>query len=257
MHIALWQGLPVPDWDAARARIAEVIVQADGADLLVLPEMYLTGYAIGADAVARAARQSDAMIGTLRDMAATAGIGIAFGAPEPGAGGVYNAAFLIDKSGDIAVRCRKTHLFGAVDGSQFIAGEAIGTTGTFMGWQVGMCICYDIEFPEVARTLALAGADLIVVPTANMTPFTGIPSRLVPTRAEENEVFVAYANYTGREADFDYCGLSVICGPDGSDLARAGSGEEMVHARIDKAALAARRAGISHLADRRGDLYWR
>lgn len=255
MDMAIWQGPPMPGWDSARTTIAEVLAQADGADLLVLPEMFLTGYAIGPSAVSQAARQADAMLGMLRDMAAKSGIGIAFGAPERGERGVYNAAFLVDKSGDIAARCRKTHLYGEVDRAQFIAGEAIGTVGTFMDWQVGMAICYDIEFPELVRAQALGGAELIVVPTANMAPYTGIPLRLVPSRAEENEIFVAYANYTGREADFDYCGLSVICGPDGADIARAGTGPELLRASLDRGAVAVRRAVVSHLADRRSDLY--
>ncbi len=255
MDIALWQGNPVSGWDAAHALIPDLITRATGADLLVLPEMYLTGYVIGPAAVTEAARHAPAMLDAMRDIAARSGIGLAFGGPEQGAGGVYNAAFLVDKSGEIAVRCRKTHLWGDVDRTQFLRGEAIGTVGSFMGWKVGMAICYDVEFPELVRAQALAGAELIVVPTANMTPFIGNSMHLVPTRADENEIFVAYANYTGREEDTHYCGLSLIAGPDGAALARAGTGEEMVRATLDRAALTARRTAISHLADRRGDLY--
>lgn len=255
MEMAVWQGNPCAGWDVARARIAKMLSRCDGAELLVLPEMYLTGYAIGAQAVAEAGRNAAAMLDTMRDMATKSGTAIAFGAPETGNGGVYNAAFLVDKSGEIAAHCRKTHLYGDVDRAQFLAGETIGGIGTFMGWKVGLAICYDVEFPELARAQALAGAEIIIVPTANMAPYTGVPLRVVPTRAEENEIFVAYANYVGREADFDYCGLSVICGPDGNDIARAGTGETLLRATLDKSAMARQRSITTHHADRRTDLY--
>jgi len=162
---------------------------------------------------------------------------------------------LIDAEGAILARCRKTHLFGAVDAAQFIPGEAIGAVVPFRGWRVALAICYDVEFPELVRAQALGGAELIVVPTANMTPFESVALRMVPTRAEENGIFVAYANYTGREAAFDYCGLSCVAGPDGEDRARAGATPALLRARIDRADIAATRARGSHLRDRRADLY--
>jgi predicted amidohydrolase len=119
----------------------------------------------------------------------------------------------------------------------------------------GLAICYDIEFPELARTLALAGADAILAPTANMAPYDSVATRLVPARAEENAVFIAYANYVGAEPPFDYFGLSCVCDPTGADIARAGDGETMIFADLDKAALAAARASATHLADRRPELY--
>jgi predicted amidohydrolase len=88
-----------------------------------------------------------------------------------------------------------------------------------------------------------------------MHPFIGVPARIVPARAEENEVYIAYANYCGAEGAVAYCGMSCICGPDGSDLARAGGGEEMIFADLSKQHLAATRAVSTHLADRRPELY--
>ncbi|MFY8044397.1 MAG: nitrilase-related carbon-nitrogen hydrolase, partial [Rhodoferax sp.] len=76
-------------------------------------------------------------------------------------------------------------------------------------------ICYDVEFPEATRRLALAGADLIVVPTANMPEFDFVAQSLVPVRAYENQLYVAYANYIGAEGAVHYGGLSLLAAPDG------------------------------------------
>lgn len=123
------------------------------------------------------------------------------------------------------------------------------------GWKIGLAICYDIEFPETARHLVGLGADLIVVPTANMLPFDSVPLRLVPARAEENEVFVAYVNYTGVEGDIEYCGLSCLCGPDGDDILRAARQEEVLITTLSRADLTAHCAILDHNRDRRTDLY--
>ena len=81
-------------------------------------------------------------------------------------------------------------------------------------------ICYDVEFPEAVRALALAGAELIAVPTALIRPFDIVARAIVPARAFENQVYVAYAGMCGSEAGLGYCGLSCIVGPDGQDRAR-------------------------------------
>ena len=123
------------------------------------------------------------------------------------------------------------------------------------GVRVGILICYDVEFPEAVRALALAGADLVAVPTALMRPYQVVTRTVVPTRAYENQVYVAYANRCGSEGELTYAGESCVVGPDGADLARAGSGEELLLAEIDPARLAASRADNTHLRDRRPALY--
>ena len=121
------------------------------------------------------------------------------GLPTLGAEGrVFNTVHLADRTGAARASYAKTHLYGAVDRAQFAPGPALAAPVELDGWKLGLAICYDIEFPEVARALALAGAEAILVPTANMLPFDGVATRLVPARAEENAVFVAYANYVGR-----------------------------------------------------------
>ena len=114
---------------------------------------------------------------------------------------------------------------------------------------------HDIEFPELARALSLNGAEVLLVPTANMAPYHSVSERLVPARAEENAVFVAYANLVGNEGDTTYAGGSCICGPDGEDLERAGGSATLIVADLNKDALIKARKTATHLTDRRPDLY--
>jgi predicted amidohydrolase len=88
-----------------------------------------------------------------------------------------------------------------------------------------------------------------------MAPFSFVPLTLVPARAYENHLFVAYANRCGREGELQYIGLSCIVGPDGVDIARAGPGEEVIRADLDLARLRSAPPLNTYLKDRRPELY--
>jgi predicted amidohydrolase len=260
MRLALDQWRPVTGGRAegvARLDAAAARAAAAGADLLILPEMALTGYAIGAEAVATEAEPEGGELDrAVAEAARRHGVAILAGYPRRDARGrPVNAVRLVDRAGAAVATYAKTHLYGEVDRSQFAPGDCLAPVVELDGWKLGLAICYDIEFPETARALALAGAEAILVPTANMAPFEGIATRIVPARAEENGVFLAYANYTGAEPPFDYVGLSCVVAPTGEDLARAGHGEELILADLDRAAFAAARRAATHLADRRPELY--
>ncbi len=116
-------------------------------------------------------------------------------------------------------------------------------------------ICYDVEFPENVRAHALAGTDLLLVPTAQLHPFQFVAESLVPVRAFESQLYIAYVNRVGPEGDFEFVGLSCLAGPDGTVRARAGRGEEMVFADVDAGLLKRSREDNPYLADRRPGLY--
>lgn len=252
LRLAALQDAPCHEPQAALDRLDHA---AGGADLLIAPEMWLGGYAIGPEAVAALAAQADRLTAAVAVIARRHRTAILTGLALPGAQRPTNSALLIGPDGATLARYDKTHLYGAVDRAQFAPGAALSPVVTLHGWRIGLAICFDIEFPETARALAMAGAELIAVPTANMAPFDSVATRVVPTRAEENACFVAYANYCGTEGDFDYCGLSCLCGPDGDDLARAGRDPAVIRATLDPAALTRRRAAMDYLAQRRTDLY--
>ncbi|MCF4166893.1 carbon-nitrogen hydrolase family protein [Zavarzinia compransoris] len=260
MRVAIYQGPSAAlDKPGILARIEAAAAEAAdaGARLLVCPEMILSGYNIGHAAALAAAEAADGPSAmAIAETAKRNGLAIAYGYPEAGPGGtVFNAAQVIDRDGTSLVSFRKCHLFGDLDRAQFAEGAELPPLFEIDGVKTGILICYDVEFPESVRSYAMAGAELVLVPTALMLPFDFIPEKLVPTRAFENQVFVVYANRCDVEGDLTYAGLSVVAAPDGVDLVRGGRGEAVLIAEIDFAAAEAARAANPYLADRRPALY--
>lgn len=263
MRLALFQTAGDPSNRAAanldRLDEAAARAAADGANLLLAPEMFLCGYNIGAAAASDAAEPADGPSARrAAEIAHRHGIALCYGYAERGADGtVYNSALLIDASGAARANYRKTHLFGELDRGMFVPGTAPSPVVELGGLKIGLAICYDVEFPELVRDLALAGADLVLVPTANMAPFTAVSELLVPARAFENELYVAYANRVGREGELTYLGMSCVGAPAGGNLVLGDGEERLLFAEIDPADLQAARSANSHLMDRRPDLYGR
>ena len=260
MRIAVSQHAPLAGDKAgnlARLDVAASQAAVVGAALLVCPEMALTGYNIGAAAVQALAEPADGVSAdAVARIAQRCGIAIVYGYPERGAPGeVFNAVQCIDAAGRRVANHRKTHLFGSLDRGLFAAGDALSSPFELNGWRIGLLICYEVEFAENARRLALAGADLIAVPTANMREFDFVATTLVPTRAYENQCVVAYANHCGSEGEIDYGGLSSIVGADGAVLAQAGRDAALLVTDLDRVLLDASRARLPYLADRRPALY--
>ncbi len=257
MKIALYQGPgKINDIPAAWHHLAETAARAKagGADLLILPEMYLSGYNIG-PASARRQALPQAALEPAQAIARANAIALVFGYPELVGDAVANSAALIGPDGALLLNYRKTHLFGALDREMFACiGDSFGIA-ELNGYKIGLLICYDIEFPEPARTLALAGADILLIPTAQMQPYTQVARHLIPTRAYENQLYVAYANHSGADDGLDYVGLSSICGPDGAILAAAGQDEELLFASVDKSHHGKVRETDPLLHDRRPELY--
>ncbi|MCX5202607.1 carbon-nitrogen hydrolase family protein [Streptomyces sp. NBC_00237] len=231
-----------------------------GAELLVCPEMFLTGYAIGKDAVHRLAEAADGEgADAVADIAARHGVAIHYGYPERDGEQVFNSAQLIDATGTRRANYRKTHLFGGFEQDVFVPGEQPVVQTDLNGLKLGLMICYDVEFPENVRAHALAGTDLLLVPTAQMHPFEFVAESLVPVRAFESQMYIAYVNRTGPEGEgddaFEFVGLSCLASPDGATRVRAGRGEELVLGEVDATLLHASRATNPYLRDRRPGLY--
>ena len=258
MRVALYQCMPLPlNITENLQRLSLVAQQNKGIDLLVLPEMFLTGYNIGAAAVARLAQTQDGDAARqIAELAKACNMAIAYGYPERDEhGDIYNSVQLIDANGQRLLNYRKTHLFSELDKNMFCPGPDAFPVIELNGWKLGMLICYDLEFPENARRLVLAGAELIVVPTANMEPFEFIAEVTVRSRAFENQCYVAYANYCGHESKIRYCGLSSIAAPDGQQVALAERVEVLICATLDHQALIDAKAANDYLLDRRPELY--
>ena len=246
MRVAVHQG---PFDELART------VAGSGADLVVAAEMITTGYHIGARTHELAERADGPTAARLAALARETGVALAYGYPETDGEHVYNSVQLVDATGRRLANYRKTHLFGDLDKAWFTAGDEAVVQADVGGVRVGLLICYDVEFPELVRAHALAGTELLVVPTALMSPYELVADTLVPARAYESQLFVAYANRCDTERELTYCGRSCVVAPTGEVLARAGSGPEVIAADVTRDALVASRAENTHLADRRPDLY--
>ena len=259
MKIAIYQG-PGKPLDVA-ANIQTIGLQAkrasgEAARLLIAPEMILSGYNIGPAAIAERAEACDgASAQAIAELARQHNIAILYGYPERADGKIYNSVQLIDSDGSRLANYRKTHLFGDIDNDAFSPGTDETVLADLDGWRIGFLICYDVEFPENVRRLALAGADFVAVPTAVMPPYDFVASHMVPTRAFENQVFVAYANRCANENGLDYIGLSCVVGPDGKDLARAGRDETLIFADLERDLLDQWRRVNTYLQDRNPALY--
>jgi predicted amidohydrolase len=245
LTLALWQTPFVAEPAEALERLDEAAHQARaaGADLLLCPEMSLCGYAIGAAAVRERAEPVDGPLarsaaGLARRHGLALVVGMAERHPQGHGGGQrpYNTALAFAPDGTLLARYRKTHLFGDMDREQFSAGDAAAQVWSWRGWRLGLLICYDVEFPQTVRALAQQGVDAVLVPTANMRAYDEVPLQMVPSRARDNRVWLAYANACGDEGDLRYGGLSTVAAPDGAVAMCAGRGPALETVRLSRPA---------------------
>jgi predicted amidohydrolase len=254
-RVAAWQCRPGPLDVAGNLRRLDEACAAAAArqvEVLVTPEMFTSGYGITPEEAARLAEDAGGPTeAAVAQIARRHGLAIVYGHPERAAGGrAYNAATLVGPDGAVRGRHRKVHMFGDLDRALFVANAEPPRAFDFDGARVGILICYDVEFPEAVRHLAVDGARAVLVPTANMTGCDEVQELLVRARACENGCGVIYANYCGADGVFEYNARSVICGPGGEVLAQAdGESEQLVVAELPS------HSKGTYLADRRADLY--
>ncbi|WP_234187873.1 carbon-nitrogen hydrolase family protein [Shinella sp. NM-101] len=242
------------DGEANLQRIAAAAVDAAsaGAKLLIVPELAVTGYGAGEDALTRLASPATGDVpARLSAIAKDNKLAVVAGFAEQEGTLIYNSALFTDGIGTNAVY-RKSHLYGDYERNVFRPGVPASVLVELGGIRLGMLICYDVEFPENVRRLALAGADLVVVPTALPKGSSGtfIASHMIQVRAFENQVFVAYVDHCGADDRFTYAGFSRIAAPDGMLLAEApAEGETLLFAEIRPEDYAKSRTENTYLAD--------
>jgi predicted amidohydrolase len=226
MHVTLAQLAPRPrDVRANVARVRELVAASAGSDLVVLPELFLPGYELRAvDELA--VELGGPEVTELRKAAGEAGTGVVVGLAERLDGGVANSAVCIDPGGELAGVYRKTHPFGE-ERDTYAVGEELVTV-QLGGRVLGLMICFDMEFPEVARALADRGADVLVTISANSPPFELDHDVFARARALENGLPHVYVNRVGEENGLPFSGGSMALDPDARVLAEAGAEEERV-----------------------------
>jgi len=249
MKLALWQtqGFPAdPAANLAALERAARAASAAGAALLLCPECWLCGYNIG-DAVASLAEAADG--DSARHIASIAReqrIAIAYGYAEcaPARAGIFNSVQVIGPEGTVLGRYRKTHLFGTAERAAYIPGSCFAAPFEFGGFRI-----------EAVRSLMLAGADVVLVPTALTEEYGTVPGLLVPARAVENQVYVAYCNHAGIENGMRFLGRSCLVAPDGQPVVAAGDGDALIVGEISASAQFEIARIYPYRADRRPELY--
>ncbi|RJS60799.1 carbon-nitrogen hydrolase family protein [Bacillus sp. PK3_68] len=193
------------------------------AEIVVFPELALTGYSIGERLPLMAETREGDSLKTIALYCKSLQIHALISFPEEEEGRYYISSTLIDENGLIVGVYRKTHLFHA-ETNYFTRGEGWPVFQTKFG-KVGAMICYDLEFPEVSRLLRLNGADIILVNTANMVPYEKHQHVYMQSRAMENEVPVVICNRTGKEGELDFFGHSMAVNNEGEILFKLDSEE--------------------------------
>mgnify|MGYP003137026566 CR=1 FL=1 len=263
-------GTDAGDAGQSRQKSIDVITEAldDGADVVVLPELAIPGYVVDTEALTSGA---EAVTGpTLKKwcaLAASAGAVIVAGFCEREGANLYNSAVTIGPDGVLALY-RKLHLF-ADEKRIFLRGDrGLPVVDTPHG-RIGVCVCYDLRFPEVVRVMSLRGADIIAVPTAWLPGFdatrwddTGMCPQAhgAVLQANLDQVFIACASAVGRHSGLEFLGSSIVVDPYGHKLLGPLPGTEdcLAQVTIDLAAVTRsqhRGDGIDPRADRRTDVY--
>lgn len=232
MKLGIYQCRAAGRSQAERLDRLEQELEGRALDLLVCPELFASGYNVGAD-LERLAEAPDGPFGqAVAALARRQGCAIAFGYPERAGDVIYNAAALYDAQGRLLANHRKRLPSpGSFEVEAFGTGEAV-TFAELGVWRVAMVICYEVEFPESGRQAAQGGAQLLLVPTALGADWGMVAERVVGARAYENGIYLAYADHAGEENGARYFGGSRIVGPDGRDIAAMGDEEGVILADI-------------------------
>jgi predicted amidohydrolase len=228
-------------------------------DILCFPELFSTGYnpaLLGDRYYALAEPVSGPTIQRLARAAQESGLHIV--APivleKTAPGVIYNAAVVLNGDGQVLGSFSKVHLILS-ERLYFRAGDEYPVFETDFG-RLGLMICYDAGFPEVARLLALQGAEVVLAPCAFRKPDKHMWDIYFSARALENTFFVAATNRVGQEGDLHLFGSAVVSNPTGSLLAESPEDQEnLLVVDIDLDEVRAFRARIPFLRDRRPELY--
>lgn len=263
MKVSIAQLSSSLDKEANLQKAIEYIKEAKkhGADIVVLPEMYMALIIPGSGVlpVDVAEPLEGLFVQGLRDAASKHQIYVicgVFEAKENAELRAYNTTVFIDRTGKIIQVYRKTHLYDAfnyLESDTIVAGENDYQVVETEFGKIGLMVCYELRFPEIARQLALQGADMIIVPAG----WVKGPMKeehwqvLVKARAIENTVFIIAANQVGNI----YTGRSMVVDPMGVVLANGGEEETIFQTDINCDRIERVRAKLPSVKDRRPKFY--
>jgi predicted amidohydrolase len=248
------------DFDANMQKIRDFVGYAkkSGVELVVFPEMIDTGYSM--PVIQKHARPwKDGAFKRLQEIAQQNSIAIVAGISDRDRDSVFNAQVLVSATGEVVAKYHKTHLVTAAPldervclspGNEFVSCR-------MNNFNIGLSICYDLRFPEMARTLVIKhGAEVIINSSAWPIVRAEHLRILAVARAVENQCYFIIANRTGTDDGVTFCGSSLIVDPSGKTLGVASADrEELIQAEISQEMIAKTRSRITVFAHRRAELY--
>lgn len=246
--------LAQPEYNFARAEAMIRQAAGEGADVILLPETMNTGFFPKENLASTCDRDGEETRRRFGALAAELHVNIVAGSvANRKADGIYNSAYVFDRQGACIARYDKTHLFSpSGEHEYFRAGNRL-CTFSLDGHPCALIICYDIRFPELVRTLALQGLDILFVPAEWPGLRRSHWQTLTAARAIENQMFVAACNSCSKDTGCG--GFSRILDPWGEILAEADDGEQIISASLDFSAIQGIRRSINVYRDRRPELY--
>lgn len=245
-------------------RLTKQASQEKNADLVVFPELANIGYIKGRDKMFgsryynAASKLDGEFVGAVGEIARATDTYIVTGMAEAHptiTGTLYNSAILIDPRGKLVGVHRKQHIPG-YEKHYFIPANTNDVFETDLG-TLGLGICYDNQFPELSRSFALKGAEILIM-LWNMPTFSNdgsILHQLTSIRAFENRMFAVSSNRVGENNDVEFFGHSAISDPLGIRLAEAYDEEALIVGTLERDRLTEERAQMTIFRDRRPDLY--
>lgn len=243
-----------PESNLAKAREYASQAQEAGANLLLLPELWLHGYALE-QAWKWATPLRKGGFARMSVLAREFGLYLAGTLLERHAGGISNTAVLYAPDGALLGAYRKIHLFRLMQEHRYLTpGDHAVLCSTPWG-SVGLSVCYDLRFPELFRAMALAGAALFLTPVQWSARRLEAWLILARARAVENELFVAICNRVGTEGAITFPGRSCIVGPLGRVLVEGDDQERLLVAQVDMREIARARRYLPVYKDRKPRAY--
>jgi omega-amidase len=241
-----------------KVRDFAALAKKSGAELIVFPEMVDTGYSMPV-IQKHAKKWSDGAVPELQKNAKEISIGIVAGISERDDASIFNAQVFINSRGEVVAKYRKTHLVTAAPLDERVClspGNEFASC-KIEKFNVGLSICYDLRFPEMARTLVVEhGANVIVNSSAWPVVRAEHLRILALARAVENQSYLIVANRVGTDDGVAFCGSSLIIDPSGAILAAATpNGEEIIYGEISNEMIDLVRSRVAVFQHRRPDLY--
>ena len=248
------------DFDANLRKIRDfaALAKKSGAELIVFPEMIDIGYSM--PVIRKQARSWEGgAVPEVQKIAKEISIAIVAGISDRDGDSIFNAQVLVNANGEIVAKYRKTHLVTAAPldervclspGNEFV-------TSKIDNFNVGLSICYDLRFPEMARSLVVKHDANVIVNSSAWPVVRAEHLRILAlARAVENQSYFVIANRVGTDDGVTFCGSSVIVDPSGKIVAAASPDrEELIEAEISEQIISDVRSRVTVFEHRRKDLY--